>query len=88
MNKVTTKVMVGFIMGQIVQIILHILANANYMRFPVLFCGAAGFLVMISVVAGITLADSEKKPEHKKSYMDYVQDADYESVGGGNGEAG
>lgn len=75
MNKKTAKVMAAFIIGQIVQVICHILSKVSYMNRPVLFCIAAGFLIVIAVVAGITLADSEK-PAHQKTYTEWAEQED------------
>lgn len=76
MNKKTAKVMAAFIIGQIVQVICHVLAKVAYMNRPVLFCIAAGFLITVAVIAGITLADSEKQPTHQKTYAEWAEQED------------
>lgn len=76
MNKKTAKVMAAYILGNAIQIILAILAKVSYMSKPILFCIAAGFLVVIAVVAGITLADSEKSLAHEKSYKEWADGRD------------
>lgn len=73
MTNGTAKVMAAFILGQAVQIVFNLLSQVNYMSHPILFCIAAGVLLTIAVIAGITLADSEHKPEHKKTYADYEE---------------
>lgn len=75
MNKKTAKVMAAYILGNAIQIILAILAKVSYMSRPILFCIAAGFLVVIAVVAGISLADSNREPERQKSYREYAEEA-------------
>lgn len=77
MNKKTAKVMAAYVLGNVLQIVLMLLAKVSYMSKPILFCAAAGFLVFIAVVAGITLADSNREPEHVKSYREW---ADAEST--------
>lgn len=72
MSNKTTKVMAAFVIGQIVQVILHILAKVSYMNRPVLFCISAGFLILIAVIAGVALADSEKEPAHR-TYKDWAK---------------
>lgn len=77
MSKTTAKVLSAYIIGNIMQIVLAVLAKVSYMSRPILFCVSAGFLVLIAIIAGITLADSEKKPEHRqKSYKDYADNID------------
>ena len=75
MSKKTASIMVAFILGQFTQIVLAILAKVSFMSKPILFSVAAGFLIVIAVVAGITLeADSgETKHEKVKSYKDYAE---------------
>lgn len=75
MNKKTAKVMAAYLLGNIMQIVLQILAKVSFMSRPILFCTAAGFLVVIAVVAGISLADSNREPERQKSYREYAEEA-------------
>lgn len=75
MSKKTAKVMAAYIIGNLVQIVLAILAKVAYMSRPILFCGAAGFLVLTAVVAGISLANSDKAPVHQKTYREYAEEA-------------
>lgn len=74
MNKKTAKVMAAFVLGQAVQIVLAILAKVSFMSRPILFCASAGVLILIAVVSGITLADSNREPEHVKSYREYAEE--------------
>ena len=76
MSKTTAKVLSAYIIGNVIQIVLAVLAKVSFMSRPILFCAAAGFLVLFAIIGGITLADSEKKPEHKKSYKDYADNID------------
>ena len=75
MSKRTTGIMTAFILGQIVQVILAVLAKVSFMSRPILFGISAGFLIVIAVVAGITLeADTgEKKHEKPKTYKEYAE---------------
>ena len=76
MSKRTTGIMAAFILGQIVQVVLAVLAKVSFMSKPILFSIAAGFLIVIAVVAGITLEadNSEKKHEQKpKTYKEYAE---------------
>lgn len=75
MSKRTTAIMSAFIMGQIVQIVLAVLAKVSYMSKPILFCIAAGFLVVIAVVSGIVLESDKGETKHEKvkSYKDYAE---------------
>lgn len=71
MSKKCKAYLIWFIAGQVVQIVAQLLANTNYMRRPVLFCAAAGFLVLVAVGVGMWVAGKEKlKP---KSYLDYAE---------------
>ncbi len=68
-----TRALAAFIVGQVVQLILHIFARSWYMSNPVLFCLCSGFLVTAAVIAGIVLEQSAVKPEHAKTYKDYAE---------------
>ena len=74
MSNKTAKVMAAFIMGQAIQIVFHLMSNLNFMRHEILFCIAAGVLLTIAVIAGITLADSERKTERQKTYAEYAEE--------------
>ena len=71
MNK-TGKLMVAFTIGQIVQVVMHILARVWYMNSPVVFCVCSGFLLTVCVVIGITLAGSDK-PKHGKTHSEWAE---------------
>lgn len=64
------KYLAWFVAGQFVQIILQIVANNNYMRHPVLFCSAAGFLLAVCVFAGAYLT---REKETALTYLDYAE---------------
>lgn len=72
MSSKTAKIMAAFIIGQIVQVVMHILARVWWMSSPVLFCVCSGFLVTMAVVAGITLAGTDK-PKHGKAYSEWAE---------------
>jgi len=71
MSKTSTKIVIAFTLGQIAQIVFAILAKVSYMDRPVLFCAAAGFILLIAVFAGIWVAalDADKK---QRTYLDYA----------------
>lgn len=71
MNK-TGKLMLAFIIGQIVQVVMHILAMVWYMNSPVVFCVCSGFLLTVCVVVGITLAGADK-PRHGKTCSEWAE---------------
>ena len=58
-----------FIAGQAAQIVLHIVSKTNYMMHPVLFCGAAGFLLAVCVFAGARIT----RERTALSYLDYAE---------------
>lgn len=71
MSKKCKAFLAWFIAGQVVQIVVNILASGNYMRHPILFCAAAGFIMLVAVGVGMWVAGKEKlKP---KSYLDYAE---------------
>ena len=67
----TRKVLIAYVAGNIVQLILHALANNTYLLHPILFCSAGGFLVLAAIIGGVMLANGEKV--QKKSYADYAK---------------
>lgn len=74
MTKRSTKVLAGFIAGQAVQIVCHVLTRTAKMELPVAFCSAAGFLVLVAIVAGVVLAEGDKsETKREKTHIDYVQ---------------
>lgn len=72
MSNKTAKVMAAFIIGQIVQVVMHILARVWYMNSPVVFCVCSGFLLTVCVVIGITLAGADK-PKHGRTYSEWAE---------------
>lgn len=64
------KYLLWFVAGQLVQIVLQMVANGNYMHHPVLFCAAAGFLLTVCVFAGAYLT---REKETALTYMDYAE---------------
>ena len=73
MKNNTAKLMTAFVIGQIVQIAINLIVTVNLMRFPVLCCAAAGFLVTVAVVAGIALSNSEVEKPKQLTYRDYAE---------------
>ena len=68
--KKAIKYLLWFVSGQIAQIVLQMVANGNYMRHPVLFCSAAGFLLTVCVFAGAYI--TREKPT-ALTYLDYAE---------------
>lgn len=68
-----TKIILAFVAGQFVQVVAHILSKVSYMNKPVLFCVAAGFLILVAVVSGMYLGVQEETAKKPKSYKDYAQ---------------
>ena len=76
MTKKCKQSLVWFVAGMVVQIIAHMLAKSNYMVHPVLFCIAAGFLILVAVGTGMVVAGRDIPEQKPKSYMDYVKEED------------
>lgn len=68
--KKAIKYLLWFVAGQLVQIVLQMVANGNYMHHPVLFCAAAGFLLTVCVFAGAYLT---REKSTALTYMDYAE---------------
>ena len=68
--KKAIKYLLWFVAGQLVQIVLQMVANGNYMHHPVLFCAAAGFLLAVCVFAGAYLTREKRTA---LTYMDYAE---------------
>ena len=62
------KYLAWFVAGQVIQVILSILAKVSFMSRPIWFCVAAGFLLTIAIIAGTKIKEEEKP----KSYLDYA----------------
>lgn len=77
MKKATGRVICAFVVGQVVQIILALLAKVSYMDRPILFCIAAGFLILVAVGAGMRLVMLEAKEKAAKTYQDYAEPEGY-----------
>lgn len=69
--KKNQKILAAFIVGQFVQVVANLLAKVSYMSRPILFCIAAGFLILAAVVVGMYLGSQEDTPKHK-TYKDYA----------------
>lgn len=72
MTKTCTKIVIAFIVGQLVQIVFNVVAKVSYMSKPIAFSAAAGFILLVTLFAGMHVANLEKPPE-KKTYMDYAK---------------
>jgi len=74
MSKKCKGSLVWFIVGMVVQVIAQILAKQTYMLHPVLFCIAAGFLILVAIGAGMVVAEKDKTEQKPMSYMDYAEE--------------
>ena len=72
MSKKCKLYLLWFIAGQVVQVIANILAKTNYMARPILFCIAAGFIMLVAVGVGMWVAGKEKQPT-PKSYREWAE---------------
>lgn len=82
MNKKTAKVLVAFVLGQIVQIVCHAVSFNFWQQYQIPFCAAGGFLVAVAVFAGAWVSRQNEEPRHK-SYKEWAEvpgadDADFE----------
>lgn len=77
MTKKCKQSLVWFVSGMVVQIIAQIMAKNNYMTHPVLFCIAAGFLILVAVVVGMVVAGRDASiHEEPKPYSYYAEKED------------
>ena len=66
----TTKLLLAYLLGNAVQVLLHAVADFNYMHRPILFCVAAGVIIFALILFGVGISDGEQKPRH---YAEYVE---------------
>lgn len=84
MKTKTAKIILAFIVGQVVQLVLALFAQVAFINRPILFSLSAGFLILVAIAAGtwIAAADDSKDAKHARplSYQDYadgiMEDAD------------
>lgn len=73
--KNTVKIIIAFIIGQIVQLVIHGMALSfnmwNNRQIP--FCMAGGFVILFAVIAGAYIAREKEEPKHEKTYLDYAE---------------
>ena len=82
MSRKTVKILVAFVLGQLVQIICHVVSMNFWDSQRIPFCAAGGFLVAVAVFAGAWISRQNEEPRHK-SYKEWaevpgVDDADIE----------
>ena len=58
-----------FCMGQVVQIVLAILAKVSFMSRPIWFCVAGGFILTVAIIVGVRM-NTEEKP---KTYLEWAE---------------
>ena len=85
MTSNTYKVLAAFFAGQVVQLILHGVALNLWSYRQIPFCGAGGGIILLAIIAGAILCESErvkaeakKKPVEKKSYKEWAEVPDVE----------
>ncbi len=69
MNK-TIKFLLAYLLGNAVQILLHLVSKNTYMMRPVLFCIAAGIIIFALILFGVAISGQEKQSRH---YAEYVE---------------
>lgn len=69
--KNSTKLIFAFVVGQITQLVMQgVVVSLNmWDSYRILFCSAAGFIVLFAVIMGVRIASRD---EEKKSYKDYA----------------
>ena len=70
MSKKITRCLTWFVVGQISQIVLALVAKVSYMDRPILFCSAAGFLLTVAICSGVRLGYEKKET---MTYLDYAR---------------
>lgn len=73
MNK-TIKFLLAYLLGNAVQILLHLVSKNTYMMRPVLFCIAAGVLIFALILFGAGIGGNESKPKHYAEYAEVSKD--------------
>ena len=63
MSKRGVRCLIAFILGQVIQLILHGTCFNYWQQYQIPFCIAGGFLVVIAVLAGVIAANGDKKDE-------------------------
>ena len=70
----TTKFLLAYLLGNAVQVLLHAVADFNYMHRPILFCVAAGVIIFALILFGVGISDGEQKPKHYYEYAEAERD--------------
>ena len=76
----TVGVLFAFVMGQVVQLVLHgmVVSMSMWDNRRVIFCAAGGFVILAAVIAGVIIASEqderlEREYKHEKAYLDYAE---------------
>lgn len=78
----STKIIIAYVLGQITQLVIHGMELSfnmwNNRQIP--FCIAAGFIIVVAVLAGTWIVKPEEaEPKHeKKSYLEWAEIPDVE----------
>lgn len=78
MKNKAAGILIAYVIGQATQLIIHGMCLSfnmyNYRQIP--FCAAAGFIIIMAVVAGIQIQKyptDEPRHEQKKTYLDWAK---------------
>lgn len=76
----TLGVLLAFVLGQVVQLVLHgmVVSLNMWDNRRVIFCGAFGFVILVAVIAGVVIAGEQdeklkKEFEYEKAYEKYAE---------------
>lgn len=64
-NRRILTIMAAFLVGQLVQLLAHVLCMQLLYNWQIPTCIAAGFLTTIAIFCGIYIASSDQEGKHK-----------------------
>lgn len=65
--KNSRNLLIAFVVGQLIQLAMYIIANILYIQKPVIWAAAAGMLLTIAIMAGMAVAIIEFVPADKRT---------------------
>ena len=71
MSKKCKTYVAWFVAGMVVQLIANVLAKVSFMSRPILFCAAAGFLILVAIGVGMWIGGHDE-PKHR-SYKEWAE---------------